>query len=93
MTVGPILFSTGTHPMTQYDLNLAVAKATMESVGVIDGLGFSLLIMPPGYPLAISPERRRYPLRIAREARRRKPPRRRAKSFVKPISVARTDSK
>jgi len=89
----PSNYATTRHvALTQYDLNRAVAEATMESVGVIDGLGFSLLAMPPTYPLAIYPEQRRYPLRIARETRKRKPSRKRAKLSGKPIAIVRTTS-
>jgi len=67
--------------MNQNELNHAVAQATQESVGAIASLGFSLLSLPPAHPLSIRPERRRYPLRLAREVRR--PPRRRTKSSAK----------
>ena len=75
--------------MNQDDLNRAVAKATMESIDIIDSLGFSLLSPSAAYSPAIPAERRKYPLRIAREARKRKPRRKRVKSFAKPISVVR----
>jgi len=58
--------------MNQDDLNRAVAKATMESVDTIADFGFSLLAMPPTYPLANTAYRRTYPLRIAPEVRKRK---------------------
>jgi hypothetical protein len=75
--------------MNQNELNHAVARATMEPVGVIDSLGFSLLVMPPAYPLGITAQRRKYPLRIAPEARKRKrkQPRKRVKSSAKPALV------
>jgi len=79
--------------MNQNDLNRAVARATMEPVGAIAHLGFSLLSMPPTHPLAIPAQRRKYPLRTGPEARRRKPPRRQAKSFAKSATVVRSASK
>jgi len=78
--------------MNQYDLNRAVAEATQESVGTIADLGFSLLAMPPTYPLAVPVERRKYPLRVARETRKRKS-RRRAKSLAKSVPAARSASR
>jgi len=68
--------------MTQNELNHAVAAATRESVGTINSLGFGLLTLPPTYPLAIPAYRRNHPLRIGPEARKRKrkPPRRQAKT-------------
>ena len=74
--------------MNQCELNHAVARATMEPVGVIDSLGFSLLVMPPTYSFGMA-QRRKYPLRIAPESRKRKrkQPRQRAKSSAKPALV------
>ena len=74
--------------MNQDELNHAVARATMEPIGVIDSLGFSLLVMPPTYPLYMA-QRRKYPLRIAPENRKRKRklPRKRAKFSAKPALV------
>jgi len=73
--------------MNQNDLNRAVAEVTQESVGTIAGLGFSLLAMPPTYPVTVPAERRKYPLRVSRETRKRKS-RRRAKSLAKSAPAA-----
>ena len=79
--------------MNQQDLDRAVAKATQESVGVIAGFGFSLLSLPSTNPLAIPPQRRKYPLRLAHETRKRKPPRKQAKPSRKYVPAARSATK
>ena len=88
--VGP--FTKGIPVMSQYTLDRGVGTATLESVGEIDGFDFSLLAMSPMYPITVPAQRRRYPLRVSPEARKRKPPRRRTKISAKPLSVVRANS-
>ena len=77
MVVGPF-FLYGGIPMNQQELNSAIAKITNESIGTIEDLGFSLLSLPPSHPLYTNSRRRQYPLRLAHEDRKRKPPRRKS---------------
>ena len=89
--VGP--FAKRIPVMNQHVIDRGSGTATLEPVGEIDGFDFSLLDLSPMYPITVPSPRRMYPLRVSPEARKRKPPRRRAKFSTKLISVVRVGSK
>jgi hypothetical protein len=70
--------------MEQHAINRAIARVTREPVGLIANLGFSLLAPSPAS--FFHPQRRMYPLRLARSSRKHHPRRPPKKTVpVKPI--------